>query len=165
MLLKFLACAVADMNYDAMCDRELIHYLDWYNMDPLIRRLLNLVNHDGLMGDLEAVGMNPKTHMFETDQQDLTVAQYITSLHDQVRSLESELDSSNYELGEAIRERDELQTRSVMDFVNEVWQEKREAELRIRTAQQTVSEVQKENARLKEQIDMWGKLNQVKQGV
>ena len=48
-----------------------------------------------------------------------------------------------------------------MDFVQEVWQEKRTASFKVSEAMNEVAQVKEQNAKLREQIDMWGRLNKV----
>lgn len=91
--------------------------------------------------------------------------QYITDLENQVRNAEEDLEDYKYKYEQAVDERDELKTRSIMDFIQEVHQEKQTNAYLVKEAMATVNAFKDENAKLKEQIDMWGKLNQVKQGV
>lgn len=155
------------MNYNTMTDMELIHYLDLYATDPLVRRLANMLHNTrgGLISDLEAAGMNPDTWMFETEWQNMYPGDYIQQLRRDIEELESDLNHTKYKLEESESERNELKTRTIMDFVQEVWQEKRTARFTVEQAQAETKKVHEENVKLKEQIDMWGKLNQVKQGV
>lgn len=150
------------MNYNAMTDPELIHYLDLYATDPLVRRLARMLtdSRGALIDDLVAAGMDPDTWQFEGDHEPMYPGAYIQHLRSDIDHLDSRLDATSRELDEAYEESTRLQTRTVMEFVEEVVQEKREAESRVRTARETVNEVQKENARLREQIDMWAKMNQ-----
>lgn len=151
------------MNYATMTDRELLHYLDLYSEDPLLRRLASMLTntHGGLISDLEAAGMDPHTWQFETEWQHMYPGDYIQQLRRDIDELESDLEHTKYQLEEVTTERDELNTRSIMDFVQEVWQEKRTNEHIVKEAMGTVKAYRDENTKLKEQIDMWGKMNRV----
>ena len=151
------------MNYNAMTDLELLHYLDIYSNDPLIRRLIEVLEktRGEIISDLEEAGMDPQTWTFGDGWNKMFPGQYITDLKKQLEYTEEELESVKYKLEEAETELDELKTRSIMDFVQEVWQEKRTASFKVSEAMKEVEQVKALNAKLTEQIDMWGKLNKV----
>lgn len=147
------------MNYETMTARELLHYLDLYSNDPVVRRLANMI--DSMFAELEQAGMDPKTRMFGSGWEDQSPADYIISLQRDLQLAQDELESVKYKLEEAETELDELKTRSIMDFVQEVWQEKRTASFKVSEAMNEVAQVKEQNAKLREQIDMWGRLNKV----
>ena len=154
------------MNYDIMTDVELLNYLDIYSDDPLIRRIVRVLERTrgALLTDLENAGMDPVTWQFETDWQHLYPGDYIIHLRNELDVLDRDAEELRQQLFESERERDELKTRTIMDFVQEVWQEKRTAGYIVSEAQAEANAQRKENERLKEQLDMWGKMNQVKVG-
>jgi len=151
------------MKYDSMTDMELIHYLDIYATDPLLRRLATMLGNTrgGLISDLEAAGMDPHTWQFETDWQSMYPGDYIQQLRRDLDEAESDLEHTKYKLEEAETELDELKTRSIMDFVQEVWQEKKTATFKVQEALKEAKAQKEENNLLKEKIDMWGKMNRV----
>ena len=151
------------MNYNAMTDLELLHYLDIYSNDPLIRRLIDVLTRTRgeIISDLEEAGMDPQTWTFGSGWNKMFPGQYITDLEKQVTYAEEELEGVKYKLEEAETELDELKTRSIMDFVQEVWQEKRTASFKVSEAMKEIEQVKALNAKLTEQIDMWGRLNKV----
>ena len=146
-----------------MTDMELIHYLDLYAEDPLLRRLAAMLGNTrgGLIADLEDAGMDPQTLQFKTEWQSMYPGEYIEQLQRDLAEAESDLTHTKYKLEEAETELDELKTRSIMDFVQEVWQEKRTASFKVQEAQKEIEQVKALNAKLTEQIDMWGRLNKV----
>lgn len=150
------------MNYNAMTDLELLHYLDIYSDDPLIRRLIDVLakTRGAIISDLEDAGMDPQTWTFGDGWNKMFPGQYITDLESQVRYAEDELEHTKYKLEESETELDQLKTRSIMDFVQEVWQEKRTATFKVQEALKEAENQRKENDRLKEQLDMWGRMNQ-----
>jgi predicted nucleic acid-binding Zn-ribbon protein len=149
------------MNYNAMTLRELIHYLDLYNTDPMVRRLIQRLDYSDLRVELEEAGMDPGTGTFKDDYNRYTPGEYIEQLRRDRDEAESDLEHTKYKLEEAETELDELKTRSIMDFVQEVWQEKKVASFKVTEAMKEVEQVKEQNAKLKEQIDMWGRMNRV----
>lgn len=150
------------MNYNSMTDLELLHYLDIYSDDPLIRRLVDVLGRTrgALLDDLENAGMDPDTWMFKTEWQSMYPGDYIIHLESQLRHTEDELSALQYKYDDLKEDRDRLKTRSIMDFVEEVKQEQRANQELVKEAMGTVHAFKKENERLKEQIDMWGRMNQ-----
>lgn len=151
------------MNYNAMTDLELLHYLDIYSDDPLIRRLIDVLakTRGAIISDLEDAGMDPQTWTFGDGWNKMFPGQYITDLESQVRYAEEELEDYRYKYEQAVEERDELKTRSIMDFIQEVHQEKQTNAHLVKEAMSTVKAFKDENTKLKEQIDMWGRMNRV----
>lgn len=151
------------MNYNSMSDFELLHYLDLHSEDPVIRRLVNFLSNTrgGLITDLEAAGMDPHTWQFETDWQHMYPGDYIQQLRRDLEEVEANhrwLQDDHHELEDKYNE---LKTRTIMDFVQEVWQEKKAATQKVQEAQKEINQVREQNDKLKEQIDMWGKMNRV----
>ena len=150
------------MNYDAMTCREMIHYLDLYSTDPVVRKLVQYFAGEGLITELEEAGMDPATQTFTEDHDVMDPGEYIESLRRRLRYAEDDLSDLQFKYEQVVEERDELKTRSIMDFVEEVWQEKRTAGYKVAEALKEAEQQRQENARLREQIDMWGRMNQVK---
>ncbi len=146
-----------------MTDLELLHYLDIYSDDPLIRRVVSVISRTrgALLDDLEHAGMDPDTWMFKTDWQSMYPGDYIIDLRNQLQHAEEELSGLQYRYEDLEEERDRLKTRNIMNFIEEVKQEQRANQDLVKEAMTTVQAFKKENERLKEQIDMWGRLNKV----
>lgn len=155
------------MNYNSMTDLELLHYLDLYSEDPLIRRVVSVISNTrgALINDLEHAGMDTDTWMFRTDWQSMYPGEYIIHLRHELENTEQDLDCANRELEEIKDKYDELKTRNIMQFIEDVRREQRANQDLVKDAMATVKAFKDENERLKEQINMWGRLNQVKQGV
>ena len=145
------------MNYDIMSDQELLHYLDLYATDPLILRLARMLGntHGGLIADLEAAGMDPDTWKFSTDWASMYPGEYIEALRNDLSQVEHELADVKIQLEDAVEERDELKTRSIMDFVEEVRQERRAAGHKVSEAMRESERYRKENEELREKINVW----------
>ena len=150
------------MDYNAMTCREMIHYLDLNSTDPVVRKLVQYFAGAGLITELEEAGMDPATQTFTEDNDIMDPGEYIESLRRRLRYAEDDLSDLQFKYEQVVEERDELKTRSIMDFVEEVWQEKRTAGYKVAEALKEAEQQRQENARLREQIDMWGRMNQVK---
>jgi len=154
------------MNYNAMSDTEFMHYLDIYNDDPIVRRLIGVLERTrgALVDDLVDAGMDARDWTFGDGWSRQSPGQYIRQLQHELDQAESDLKLAQHELADLQDERDELKTRSIMQFVEEVQQEKRAATHKVLVAQEETKRIAQENAKLKEKIDMWGRLNHVNQG-
>ena len=155
------------MNYTAMTDLELLHYLDLYSDDPIVRRLVDLLTRTrgGIISDLESAGMDTQNWTFRyEDYKDMYPGEYIEQLRSDIRYHQEEADEWENKYQRMKEERNELKTRSIMDFIHEVQLEQAQSADLVREALKTVNAFKEENASLKEKIDMWGRLNQVKQG-
>jgi hypothetical protein len=154
------------MNYNSMSDQELLHYLDLSSNDPLIRRLINVLakTRGALIDDLESAGMDSQSWTFGEGWNKYSPGQYIEELRNDLRRAKDDLELAQDELRQAIDERDQLKVRGVMQLIEEVQSEKRISKARADEAWTETNRVRQENAKLREQIDMWGRLNQVKQG-
>jgi len=152
-----------EMNYNSMTDLELLHYLDLYSEDPVVRRLVDLLanTRGGIISDLESAGMDPNTWTFDSDWQKMYPGEYIEQLRRERDEAESDLEHTKYKLEEAETELHEMKTRTIMDFVQEVWQEKKVATFKVQEALNEAKAQKEENDRLREKIDMWGKMNRV----
>jgi len=145
------------MNYDAMTDFELLHYLDLYSDDPLIRRLVNFLSNTrgGLITDLEAAGMDPHTWQFETEWQSMYPGDYIRQLRQDISELEQDLSITKSDLEDVTEERNRLEARSIMDLIAEVQKERTiNREERYRAEKYAIA-VKEENDQLREQLGMW----------
>jgi hypothetical protein len=145
------------MNYDAMTDFELLHYLDLYSDDPVIRRLVKFLSNTrgGLITDLEAAGMDPHTWQFETEWQSMYPGDYIQQLRQDISDLEQDLSVTKSDLEDVTEERNRLETRSIMDLIAEVQKERTiNREERFR-AERHAAATKEENDRLREQLGMW----------
>lgn len=151
------------MNYNAMSDTEFMHYLDIYNDDPVVRRLIGVLERTrgALVDDLVDAGMDARDWTFGDGWSKQSPGQYIHELRHQLDQAESDLRLAQSELADLEDERDRLKARSIMQFVEEVQQEKRAATHKVLAAQEETKRIAQENAKLKEKIDMWGRLNHV----
>ena len=151
------------MNYNAMSDHELMHYLDLYSEDPVVRRLIGVLarTRGALINDLEAAGMDPQSWTFGEGWNKFSPGQYIEELRNDVERAEDELRLAQDELSGMLDECERLKTRTIMQFIEEVHSEKRISKANADEAYKEAARVRQENAKLREQIDMWGAMNRV----
>ncbi len=151
------------MNYNSMSDTELLHYLDLYSEDPLIRRLVDVLarTRGALIDDLESAGMDSQSWTFGDSWNKFSPGQYIEELRNDLRHAENELEMAQQEIIQIEDERDQLKVRSIIQLIEEVQAEKRANQELVRESIATVQAYKKENDKLKEQIDMWGRMNRV----
>jgi hypothetical protein len=155
------------MNYNAMSDTEFMHYLDIYNDDPIVRRLIGVLERTrgALVDDLVDAGMDAQDWTFGDGWSRESPGQYIQELQRQIRGLEDDNDDLRKHKEELEDECNRLKSRSVLEFLQEVEREKIENQSLVREAMKTIKLYKDENEDLKQKIDMWGRLNLVKQGV
>ena len=151
------------MNCNSMSDHELLHYLDLSSNDPLIRRLINVLakTRGALIDDLESAGMDSQSWTFGEGWNKYSPGQYIEELRNDVSRAEDELELAQEELEQMRDERDQLKTRNIMQFIEEVNKEKNRCSLIASDAMKESNKVREENDKLREQIDMWGRMNQL----
>jgi hypothetical protein len=151
------------MNYNAMSDHELMHYLDLHSTDPVVRRLIGVLarTRGALINDLEAVGMDSQSWTFGEGWNKFSPGQYIEELRNDVERSEDELRLAQDELSGMLDECERLKTRTIMQFIEEVQSEKRISKANADEAYKEAARVRQENAKLREQIDMWGAMNRV----
>lgn len=108
--------------------------------------------------------MDSQSWTFGDSWNKFSPGQYIEELRNDLQYAEDQLEIAQQEIIQIEDERDQLKARSIIKFIEELQQEKRANQDLVREAMGTVQAYKKENDKLKEQIDMWGKLNHVKQG-
>ena len=150
------------MNYDSMTARELVHYLDLYSDDLLVRRLVKLFTHEELITELVDAGMDPETQMFRVDWGHESPGEHIQGLRNSLEHAQNEADDLRDRCEKLQEEVEQLQTRSIMEFIDEVWQEKKNNANLVKDAMATIQAFKNENENLKEKIDMWGRMNSVR---
>lgn len=151
------------MNYNTLDDTELLHYLDLYSDDSLIRRLIGVLarTRGALVDDLVDAGMDAQHWTFGDGWNRQGPGEYIQDLQRQIQTLEDDNDDLRKHKEELEEECDRLRSRSVLEFLQEVERERTNNQDLVREAMTTVKAYRDENTKLKEQIDMWGRLNRV----
>jgi len=143
------------MNLLALTDRELIEYLDKYNDDPVIQRLVKMTIYtshtsdeiENLIEDLGRAGMDDYLTI-----DDESPGRYI-------RNLEMEYREASAALEDVKEQLDELKTRTVVDFIADVKYQVKSLESENRRMEMNLKETQNELKRVSEQRDMWAVMN------
>lgn len=152
------------MNLNHLTDLELLHYLDLYSDDPLIRRLVTVIanTRGALITDLENAGMHPDTWQFETDWRSMYPGDYIIHLRNELDYTEQELQVAQDDLEEVRKERDQLKARGIMELIQECQNEVKINQDLVKDAVKTVHAYKKENddlraynANLQDKINVW----------
>ena len=151
------------MNYNTLGDTELLHYLDLYSDDSLIRRLIGVLarTRGALVNDLVDAGMDAQHWTFGDGWNRQGPGEYIQDLQRQIQTLEDDNDDLRKHKEELEEECDRLKSRSIREFLQEVELERKNNQDLVREAMTTVKAYRDENTKLKEQIDMCGRLNRV----
>lgn len=151
------------MNYNTLSDTELLHYLDLYSDDPLIHRLIGVLTRTrgALVDDLVDAGMDAQDWTFGDGWNRQGPGEYIQDLQRQIQNLEDDNDDLRKHKEELEEECDRLKSRSILEFLQEVERERTNNQGLVREAMTTVKAYRDENTKLKEQLDMWGRLNRV----
>lgn len=137
--------------------QELVHHLDLYSTDPLVRRLIDFIvegKNDVLSGLIDA-GMDPVSREFNIDDVYLTPGEYIEHLHKARQSAEDELYLAQAELADTIDERDQLKTRSVAELMASMEELVKRANADAAEARRIAQKTEQENEELKDKINVW----------
>ena len=137
--------------------RELVHYLDLYSTDPVVRQLIGFIlnGEDSVMSRLIEEGMDPATYEFSEDHEYFSPGEYIEHLRKCRQSAEDDLYLAQRDLDDAQHEVDRLKTRSVMQLLHEVERERTLSREKAYEANVKSERLERENAELKEKINVW----------
>ena len=149
------------MNYNSMTSRELLHYLDLYSTDPVVQRLVKLLQEESVVQELVDAGMDPVTRTFEDDWEKYSPGQYIEQLRINVNSYRQDAEYWEANCDRAEQDRDKFKARSVAKLLMEAENERASAYSAKAASEAEVRRLQKLNDDLTEKIDMWGKMNKV----
>ncbi len=147
------------MNYQTMSTKELVHYLDLYSTDPIVRRLVQLLQEESLVQELVNVGMDPVDRTFEHDWQHLSPGDYIEQLRRDMEYHIEERDEIEQEKEQLEREVNRLSTTSLVKFIADVHQtlemNKMERDRAVRQSKKE-QELRKE---AEQKFEFWDKMN------
>lgn len=147
------------MNYDNLSAKELIHYLDIYNDDPMVRRLVKLLQEDSVVKELIDVGMDPTSNTFEHDWQHLSPGDYIEQLRRDMDYYIEERDEAEHKADELEREVIRLSTMSLVNFIADVHHK---LEMNTMEKDRAVKRAEQEQELRKEaekKFEFWDKMN------
>ena len=137
--------------------QELVHHLDLYTTDPLVRRLIDMLvaNENPILEQLIENGMDPINHTFTYDHQDMDVGEYINQLKRDCQYFEEELDLAQRELSEEQAKRRRLETRSVAEMLGNMEELNKRYLAELANTQRIIKKVEQENNELKDKINVW----------
>lgn len=136
---------------------ELIDYLDRYNQDPFVRKLLEFLRdkEENIIDGLVEVGMDPEDGRIEGDDGWYLPGPYIEKLRNDVDFYYRESQEWEEKYEDAIVERDRLKARSVADLLKEMEERIRRAEVNMREADRICTQYKAKNAELEDKINVW----------
>lgn len=109
------------MNYQHLTTKELIRYLDLTSTDPLVRKLIQLLQDESLIEELEAVGMDPDSKVFKDDGWEYrSPGEYIEHLRREVDYYVGERNHAEDQVLELEAEIKRLGTMSIVNFIADV---------------------------------------------
>jgi hypothetical protein len=137
--------------------KELIDYLDRYNTDPMVRRLLEMVmdKEETIIEGLMDVGMDPVDCRIEGDDGYYLPGPYIQKLRNDADYYQRESDEWQEKYIDMKDERDRLKARSVADLLADMQEKIRRAEATAREADRITTQYKARNAELEEKINVW----------
>jgi predicted RNase H-like nuclease (RuvC/YqgF family) len=148
------------MNYVNMTPKELVHYLDLYSEDPVVRRLVEFLRQDTLVEDLVEVGMDPDNNTFRYDgYQDLPPSDYIRQLRNDADFYEREADDKSYEIENLNKEINRLSTKSLVSFIADVQQTLETAKMEEGRHRRIAEHEKKLREEAEQKFEFWEKMN------
>ena len=148
------------MNYEHLSVKELIHYLDLYHEDPLVRRLVKLLREESLIEDLEQVGMDPVDKVFKDDGWEYrTPSEYIQHLRNDIDYHVRECDDLQSQVYDLEKEVNRLSTIGIMNFVADV---KHKLDMTIMEKDRAIARAEEEKVLRKsaeQKFEFWDKMN------
>jgi restriction endonuclease len=145
------------MNYNVMNDMELMDHLSMTSDDPLVRRLVKMLDksYTGLVKELIEAGMDQNDWRFEGDYEYFEPGDYIRHLRNRVECAESDARSWEDKYDDACEERNRLKARSVAQLVSEMESEVRKYKDEKYASDRNRERVEKENKELRDKINVW----------
>jgi hypothetical protein len=137
--------------------KELIDYLDRYNTDPMVRRLLEMVmdKEETIIEGLIEVGMDPFDCRIEGDDGYYLPGPYIQKLKQDVDFQYQEAQDWEEKYYDMKDERDKLKARSVADLLQEMKFQVDRANSERESADRVATQLKMRNAELEEKINVW----------
>jgi hypothetical protein len=147
------------MNYNTLSDKELLNYLDLYSDDPVVRRLLKILEEDSLVQELTEVGMDPLARTFEHDWQHLSPSNYIVELRRDAEYYMDERDAMEQEKEQLEREVTRLSTMSLVNFVADVQHKMEMNTMELARANKRAEQERELRKEAEQKFEFWDKIN------
>lgn len=147
------------MNYLTMSSKELIHYLDFNSQDPIVRRLVKLLQEESLVEDLVAAGMDPETREFKHDWSYYSPSEFIEKLQNDVEYMDQDLIEKEREIADLEREVTRLSTKSLVQFIADVHEKLESAKMEEGRARRIAEHEKKLREEAEHKFEFWDKMN------
>ena len=136
------------MNLLHYSDSELLNYLDLYSTDPVIRRLLTIADRsEQCISELHNVGMDTDGYFENT----FSPAEYI-------QHLENEIECYSRDLAQATNRVYQLETRTLMSFVEDVNQALKAANQKVTRISMDLIKAEEELKESQDKLKAWNLL-------
>ena len=136
------------MNLLHYSDSELLNYLDLYSTDPVIRRLLTIADRsEQFISELHNVGMDTDVYFENT----FSPAEYI-------QHLENEIECYSRDLAQATNRVYQLETRTLMSFVEDVNQALKAANQKVTRISIDLRKAEEELKESQDKLKAWNLL-------
>lgn len=135
-----------------MTDSEVVRYLYLTNDDPIIIRLLAIINgqsDDSLVPGLVSAGMDPVSQLFEDTY---TPAEYI-------HHLLNETDCAYAEIGQLRDQVDDLKSLTLVEHMENLAAKIRSTEQECSRMRKRDEHMQQKLTEMQSKLDMWGAIN------
>jgi predicted ribosome quality control (RQC) complex YloA/Tae2 family protein len=134
-----------------MTDNELIDYTLKFDTDPVRIRLAKIMDNmpGAILDSLEDAGMDPVWCTFENT--------YLPGEY--IRHLENELEVYQDENQQLRKELEEQKARSIVDLIEELSREIKQADWLAAEARRERDQLQGDYDKMKSKLSMWAKLN------
>jgi hypothetical protein len=147
------------MRTEHLTTKELINYLDFTSTDPLVRRLIQLLQEDSLVQQLTEVGMDPLARTFEHDWQHLSPGNYIVELRRDAEYYMDERDQMEQEKDQLEREVTRLSTMSLVNFVADVQHKMEMNNMELARANKRAEQERELRKEAEQKFEFWDKMN------
>jgi hypothetical protein len=146
------------MKLNHLSDDELLDYLDRYSEDPIMKRIVDILlrKQQGIISDLVAAGMDPQDWTFCPDHYNhFYPGQYVTYLKNEIDSIETDLENTQYDLQKAEDEIKRLEARNVASLIADLNDEIKAMTAERDRAKRQREEALAENERTKSKMKVW----------
>lgn len=136
---------------------ELINYLDFYNNDPMVRKLLEYINdkEENIIEGLVQAGMDPIGCHFDYDGSFHSPGEMIEQLRNDVDYHEREAAEWEEKYYNMKEERNRLRARTVADIMAEMREQVKRAEADRNNSDRIAKKYEEENRELQQKINVW----------
>ena len=142
-----------------LSNKEFINQLDLESTDPVVRRLLAIINDDSIRVELEEAGMDPVYCTFEYEWEHLHPADYIRKLKDDIEYYKRDIDDKDTEIYNLNKEINRLSTTSLVSFIADVQQTLETAKMEEGRARRIAEHEKKLREEAEHKFEFWEKLN------